>query len=971
MTTDTHAISLSVYARVAPFIGFGALVSSFLVVRECCSFSVVQTISISRLASPYSPFLSATVNEIDEDSVIPSSDDGLFPGSLFKAAGLASTPKSAKTETGAHDAFRYEWGRWVDDEAVAALMEEINDIQILRGDKVYDRLLELPTLTLALPEDDDESHVDKQENSDMNNEENAGRRFRISGGDNWDCILHVLPKGMEWRGRWPTGSWAMVLALTGMAEINLMRGPDRDGFFKKATTAKLRGGGDGTLGGGAAGGGEDCVKYVGGALRSYSGLGGKTMILEVAIRPPMGKAGIDGDGLASLDIEAFPTDDAVINEILEENIILKKDLANLDKADSDEKESEESSQPVEEKDEESDANLGAKMGLMFDKVGGLDDQLNDIVRRVLASRANPELTRRLGVNHVRGILLSGPPGCGKTLLARELSVMLGAREPQIVNGPEILDKFIGEAEKNVRSLFRPAEVEYDQVGDASALHVIILDELDAIARRRGSVSGDSTGVRDSVVNQLLSKMDGVKEANNVLVIGLTNRPELLDPALTRPGRLEVQLRVELPDIKGRRDILRIHTRHMKKEGGLDLKAQAALEDIDTEYGIPAKTEYFTGAELAGLVRSAASFTIARVVETDYAGDTAVGVDEFEQALSEVRPALGKQDEILESRFPYGISPCSDAMQRLMRDIGRFTSTPSYLAEQYLSPVYGIDKALSQKPSSTLQSLLLVGDGYTGGTGATALACWAASQASTNGEADFVRLITSLDLLTSAGDSSNESARATAMVEQFTEASSMPKALLVFDDIDQICAGQGPGGYSSLMLSTLRALLRSPTARSSKISSDSLDLNGGFLESNSQAKSLSVIASTSRTDALCTILRELFDETLVVPELTDSESLYRLFSDAIKKMGSASIDIENDVIADMAKLTVGRLQTVGCKTALRILERTVSMSYRATSKDRSNPENDRINKFLLSSLASILDDHVRDKEAAQRVDCNIK
>ena len=546
--------------------------------------------------------------------------------------------------------------------------------------------------------------------------------------------------------------------------------------------------------------------------------------------------------------------------------------------------------------------------------------------------------------------------------------MLGAREPQIVNGPEILDKFIGEAEKNVRQLFRPAELEYDQVGDASALHVIILDELDAIARRRGSVSGDTTGVRDSVVNQLLSKMDGVKEANNVLVIGLTNRPELLDPALVRPGRLEVQLRVELPDTKGRRDILRIHTRHMKKEGGLDLKAQAALEDIDTDYGLPAKTEYFTGAELAGLVRSAASFAIARVVEEEYSGDTTVGIDDFEQALSEVRPALGKQDEILESRFPYGISPCSDAMQRLMRDLERFTSTPSYLAEHHLTPVHDNDRTVSQKPSSTLQSLLLVGDGHRGGTGATALACWAASQASTNGEADYVRLVTSLDLLTSAGDSGDESARATAMVERFTEAASMSKALLVFDDIDQICAGQGPGGYSSLMLSTLRALLRSPTTGSSKIASDSLDLNSDRVESDSQAKSLSILASTSRTDAVCTVLHELFDETLVVPELSDIETVNRLFSDGIQQMGAASIDIKNDVISDMAKLTVDRLETVGCKTALRIMERTVSMSYRA-SKDRSNPENDP-NQFLLSSLTSILDDCVRDKEAADRIVCNV-
>ena len=144
---------------------------------------------------------------------------------------------------------------------------------------------------------------------------------------------------------------------------------------------------------------------------------------------------------------------------------------------------------------------------------------------MLASRADPAAARRLGVSHVRGILLSGPPGCGKTLLARELSRSLGAREPQIVNGPEIIDKFVGEAEKKVRELFAPAEAEWAAAGDASGtlralapcapsrpsslarlpvaeLHVIILDEMDAIARKRGALSGDTTGVRDSVVNQV-------------------------------------------------------------------------------------------------------------------------------------------------------------------------------------------------------------------------------------------------------------------------------------------------------------------------------------------------------------------------------------------------------------------------------------------------------------------------------------
>lgn len=527
-----------------------------------------------------------------------------------------------------------------------------------------------------------------------------------------------------------------------------------------------------------------------------------------------------------------------------------------------------------------------------------------------------------------------------------------------------LDKFIGEAEKNVRQLFEPAELEYEQVGDDSALHVIILDELDAIARRRGSVSGDSTGVRDSVVNQLLSKMDGVKQANNVLVIGLTNRPELLDPALVRPGRLEVQLRVELPDIKGRRDILRIHTRHMKEEGILPAMTESALEDMVN--GLPAKTEYFSGAELAGLVRSAASFALARTVEEEYAEETTVSVNDFERALGEVKPALGKQDEVLESRFPYGISLCSVSMQRLMRDLERFTSTPSYLAEQFMSLEDIPHKNGGPKHPSRLQSLLLVGDGYAGGTGATALACWAASQASNKGYANYVRLVTSLDILTSSGDSGDESARATAMVEHFSEASSMSKALLVFDDIDQICAGAGPGGYSSLMLSTLRALLRSPTVRSSSISADNLDLNSDLVESDSKAKSLSVIASTSRTDAVCTVLHELFDETLVVPELSGIESIHQLFLDGIQQMGAISIDIKEETTYAMAELIVSRLTKVGCKTALRILERAVSMSYRAS---KENFENDP-NSFLLSSLSDILDDYVRDKEAAERIVCNI-
>ena len=121
---------------------------------------------------------------------------------------------------------------------------------------------------------------------------------------------------------------------------------------------------------------------------------------------------------------------------------------------------------------------------------------------------------------------------------RQIGKMLNATEPKIVNGPEILDKYVGEAEKNIRNLFIDAEADEARLGANSPLHIIIFDEIDAICKKRGSVAG-SSGVNDTVVNQLLSKIDGVDTLNNILVIGMTNRPDMIDEALTRPGRLEV------------------------------------------------------------------------------------------------------------------------------------------------------------------------------------------------------------------------------------------------------------------------------------------------------------------------------------------------------------------------------------------------------------------------------------------------
>lgn len=298
-------------------------------------------------------------------------------------------------------------------------------------------------------------------------------------------------------------------------------------------------------------------------------------------------------------------------------------------------------------------------------IGGLDVEFSTIFRRAFASRIFPPgLIDKLGIMHVKGILLYGPPGTGKTLIARQIGKMLNAREPKVINGPEVLNKYVGQSEENIRKLFADAEKEYKEKGEESGLHIIIFDELDAVCKQRGSGAGGGTGVGDSVVNQLLSKLDGVDQLNNILLIGMTNRKDMIDDALLRPGRLEVQIEISLPDESGRLQILQIHTSKMSKNGIMD-------DDVDLNK-LAGLTKNFSGAEINGLVKAATSFAFNRHVRVDAMAQISddvsqmkVNDEDFMNALTEVRPAFGADDEELGESIAYGILHFSPTIKNIL------------------------------------------------------------------------------------------------------------------------------------------------------------------------------------------------------------------------------------------------------------------------------------------------------------------
>ncbi|KAF2218598.1 P-loop containing nucleoside triphosphate hydrolase protein [Elsinoe ampelina] len=493
-------------------------------------------------------------------------------------------------------------------------------------------------------------------------------------------------------------------------------------------------------------------------------------------------------------------------------------------------------------------------------IGGLDLEFSDIFRRAFASRIFPPgLVQKLGIQHVKGMLLYGPPGTGKTLIARQIGRMLNAREPKVINGPEVLNKYVGQSEENIRKLFADAEKEYKEKGDESGLHIIIFDELDAVCKQRGSGAGGGTGVGDSVVNQLLSKLDGVDQLNNVLLIGMTNRKDMIDEALLRAGRLEVHMEISLPDEAGRVQILKIHTAQMHKN---DVMAA----DVDLAE-LAKRTRNFSGAEISGLIKSASSFAFNRHIKVGTAAaiddsvvNMKVQMSDFLNALEEVHPLFGVFEDELSRCIPAGISYYSDNISSILT-YGR----------EYASQV--------RSGRSQLLTVLLHGPA---GSGKTALA----ARIALDSKFPFAKMVRPVDMV-----GMNELQKIQYLHKVFTDAYKSPLNLVLLDNVELLIdwVPVGPR-FSASVLAAIKA----------------------FMEDRPpQGRPLLILATTSNLS----VLRQLqlaFDAEIPVPCINKHQELAFV-------MHESGVFDQNEISAVLAEISettsAGEQLGVGIKPVL--------------------------------------------------------
>ena len=499
--------------------------------------------------------------------------------------------------------------------------------------------------------------------------------------------------------------------------------------------------------------------------------------------------------------------------------------------------------------------LEAVPTVTYEDIGGLSHAIQKIREMVELPLKHPEVFKRLGIEPPKGVLLYGPPGCGKTLLAKAVANETNANF-KLINGPEIMSKFYGQSEERLREIFREAS--------ENAPSIIFIDEIDAIAPKREETTGE---VERRIVSQLLALMDGLQSRGQVIVIAATNRPNAIDPALRRPGRFDREIEIGVPDKNGRLEILQIHTR------GMPLAKDVNLEEIaDITHG-------FVGADLAALCREAAMRTLRRflpqidlekeTIPTEVLQKMEVTREDFIEALKEVQPSA-MREVLIETP-----NVCWD-------DIGGLENVKQALKEAVEWPLKHpeVFKRMGITPP---KGVLLTGPP---GTGKTLLA----KAVATESEANFISVKGPEILSKWVGESEK------AIRDIFRRARTVAPAIIFFDEIDAVAPRKDMGyGDSRVTERVISQLLTEM---------DGLENLRGVV----------VIAATNRPDLLDPALLRpgRFDRILEVP-VPDKNARLQIFRIHTRNMPLAE-DVNLEKLAEITEGYVGADIEALCREA---------------------------------------------------------
>jgi len=491
--------------------------------------------------------------------------------------------------------------------------------------------------------------------------------------------------------------------------------------------------------------------------------------------------------------------------------------------------------------------------ISYEDIGGLGNEIMKIREMIELPLKHPELFKRLGIDPPKGVLLHGPPGTGKTLIARAVANESGANFFTI-NGPEIMSKFYGQSEENLRKTFEEAE--------KSAPSIIFIDEIDAIASKREETHGE---VERRVVSQMLTLMDGLKGRGKVIVIGATNRVDSIDPALRRPGRFDREIIIDVPDREGRREILEIHTRGMPKSKDVDINYLA-----DITYG-------FVGADLAALAREAAMSALRRYlpeidpdkpIPTEVLQKMEVVMDDFKDAQHSIEPSALREVLVEIPKVGWDdVGGLDEVKKRLKEAVEWPLTDPKMFKKMGINPPRGI---------------LLYGPP---GTGKTLLAKAIANES----KANFLSVKGPEVFSKWVGESEK------ALRNLFKKAKQSSPSIIFLDEIDALAPKRGMYEGTRVTDTVVNQLLTS-------------------MDGVEDMDDVVIIGATNRPDIIDpSFLRPgRFDELILVgqPDLKSREEIYRIHT---KDMPIAK-DVDISELAEMSEGFAGADIEAVCREA---------------------------------------------------------